>query len=100
MGVLSSLSNRIFLASAALTLLCMGIAIYLVNVRVTSSAEDELKRGLVQSGAIVDQQRATLSDVFTVQARLVADLPKLKAAVDTGDPPTVAREAAGYQRQL
>jgi signal transduction histidine kinase len=100
MGVLSSLSNRIFLASAALTVLCMGIAIYLVNVRVTASAEDELQRGLVQTGAIVDQQRATMSDVFTVQARLVADLPKLKALVDTGDPPTVGREAEGYQRQL
>jgi len=100
MKILSSLTNRIFLASAVLTLLCMGIAIYLVNVRVTASAEDELQRGLVQTGAFVDQQRATMSDVFTVQARLVADLPKLKAAVDTGDPPTVGPVAAEYQRQL
>ena len=35
MRLLSSLSNRIFLASAALTLVCMGSAMYLVNVRVT-----------------------------------------------------------------
>jgi len=100
MGVLSSLTNRIFLASAALTMVCMGIAIYLVNVRVTASAEEELRHGLVQTGATVDQQRATLSDVFTVQARLVADLPKLKAAVDTGDVPTVTPVAEEYQRQL
>jgi signal transduction histidine kinase len=100
MGLLSSLSNRIFLGSAALTLFCMGIAIYLVNVRVIVSAEDELQRVLVQTGAFVDQQRATMSDVFNVQARLVADLPKLKAAVDTGDPPTVEPVAEEYQRQL
>ena len=100
MRLLSSLSNRIFLASAALTLVCIGIAMYLVNVRVTLSAEDELRRGLLQTGAFVDEQRATMSDVFTVQARLVADLPKLKAAVDTGDRPTVEPVAADYQRQL
>ena len=100
MKILSSLTNRIFLASAALTMLCMGIAIYLVNVRVTRSAEDELQRALVQTGAFVDEQRATMSSVFMVQARLVADLPKLKAAVDTGDPPTVGMVVGDYQRQL
>ena len=100
MRLFSSLSNRIFLASAALTLVCMGIAMYVVNGRVTVSAEDELQRGLLQTGAFVDEQRATMSEVFTVQARLVADLPKLKALVDTGDRPTVEREAADYQRQL
>jgi signal transduction histidine kinase len=100
MRLLSSLSNRIFLASAALTLVSMGIAMYVVNALVTVSAEDELRRGLLQTGAFVAEQRATMSDVFTVQARLVADLPKLKALVDTGDRPTVERGAADYQRQL
>jgi signal transduction histidine kinase len=100
MRLLSSLSNRIFLATAALTVVCMGIAMYVVNARVTVSAEDELQRGLLQTGAFVDQQRATMSEVFTVQARLVADLPKLKAAVDTGDRPTVEPVAGDYQRQL
>ena len=33
-------------------------------------------------------------------ARLVADDPRLKAAVDTGDPPTVQPLARGYQEQL
>ena len=100
MKLISSLSNRIFLASAALTLVCIGIAMYLVNARVSVSAEDELQRGLVQTGAFVEEQRSTMSDVFTVQARLVADLPKLKAAVDTGDRPTVEPVAAEYQREL
>jgi two-component system sensor histidine kinase HydH len=100
MRLLSSLTNRIFLASAALTLVCMGIAIYLVNVRVTAAAEDELRRGLEQTGAVVDQQLATVSDLYTVLARQVADLPKLKAAVATDDAPTVEPVAAEYQRQV
>ena len=33
-----------------------------------------------------------------MMARLIADLPKLKAAVDTNDPPTVQDIAGGYQR--
>ena len=33
-------------------------------------------------------------------ARLIADAPKVKAAVDTNDPPTVQDIASGYQNQL
>jgi signal transduction histidine kinase len=78
----------------------MGIAIYLVNVRVTAAAEDELLRALEQTGAVVDQQLSTVSDLYTVLARQVADLPKLKAAVATDDAPTVEPVAAEYQHQV
>jgi signal transduction histidine kinase len=37
---------------------------------------------------------------LTVMARLVADDPRLKAAVDTGDPPTVQPLALSYREQL
>jgi signal transduction histidine kinase len=100
MKLLSSLTNRIFLASAALAMLCTGTAIYLVNARVKAGAEDELQRRLRQTGALVDQQRATVSGLFSVLARTVADLPKLKAAVDTHDPPTVQPIAAEYRKAV
>ena len=100
MRLLSSLTNRIFLASAALAVLCIGAAVYFVNVRVTRQAEAELERGLVEAGRVVEQHRTTLSETFTLVARLVADLPKLKAAVETGDPPTVQPIAADYQQQV
>ncbi len=100
MTMFSSLTNRIFFASAALAILCIAAAIYLVNVQVTASAEDELRRDLSQTGDVVDQQRATVSDLYAEFAQLVADLPKLKAAVDTDDPPTVAPIAADYQRRV
>ena len=39
MTIFSSLRSRIFLASALLAVLSIGVAIYLVNVRVTREAE-------------------------------------------------------------
>ena len=100
MKVLSSLRSRIFLATAALTVLSIGVAIYLVSVRVTREAENSLQREIASTGKLVDQFRATRTQTFTMMARLIADAPKLKAAVDTNDPPTVQDTADDYQAQL
>jgi signal transduction histidine kinase len=71
-----------------------------VNVRVTAEAERELQRGLDEAATLLDQHRATLLDTYTLLARTVADLPKLKAAVATDDAPTVRPVAEDYHRQL
>jgi signal transduction histidine kinase len=98
--ILGSLTNRIFLASATLAVLAIGAAVYFVSLTTTREAEAELQRGLIEAGALVDEQCATLVRTLTVMARLVADDPRLKAAVDTGDPPTVQPLAKSYQEQL
>lgn len=100
MRILSSLRSRIFVASALLAVLCIAIAIYLVNQRVTEEAERTLEREIVTTAALVDQLRAERSQTFTLMARFIADLPKLKAAMATDDPPTVQDTARGYQSQL
>lgn len=100
MNFLGSLTNRIFLASAALAVVSIVAAVYFVSRTTTREAEAELQRGLIEAGSLVDQQTAALVQTLTVMARLVADSPKFKAAVDTGDPPTVQPIAAGYQQQL
>src|SRR6185436_7889699 len=100
MPVTSSLTNRIFFACTLLAMLSLGFAFYFVNARASAEAEAELRRGLVEAGTLVDQNRATLTDTFTRLARLVADLPKLKAAVETGDAPTVQPLAEEYLRQI
>jgi signal transduction histidine kinase len=100
MRILSSLRSRIFLASALLAVLCIAVAISLVNVTVTKEAERTLQREIVATGAQVDQLRAERTQTFTLMARLIADLPKLKAAMETNDPPTVQDIAGGYQAQL
>jgi signal transduction histidine kinase len=100
MAFLSSLTNRIFLATSTLAVLAIGFAVYLITARAVSEAEAELERGLTDAGALVSQHHATLVDTLAVEARLIADLPRLKAAVATGDPPTVAPVAADYQARV
>jgi signal transduction histidine kinase len=99
MPLTSSLSNRIFVACALVATLSLGFAFYFVNARATREAEAELRRGLNEAGILVDQNRVALTDTFTRLARLIADLPKLKAAVETGDPPTVQPLADEYRDQ-
>ena len=96
----ASLTNRIFLASTLLATLSLGFAFAFVNARVAAGVEVELPRDLAKAGALVDQRRAAIADTFSTMARLIADLPKLRAAVDTGDPPTVQPEADEYLKEI
>ncbi len=100
MTLLSSLRSRIFLATALLSLLSIGTAIYVVTVRVTREVENSLRREIATTSTLVEQFRTTRSQNFALMARLVADAPKLKAAVDTDDPPTVQDTANGYFGEL
>jgi signal transduction histidine kinase len=100
MNLLASLRNRVFLASVLLAALTIGFATYVTGARVSEQAEAELERGLRDSAALLEQQHAALSQLFLLRARLVADLPRLKSAVDTRDPATVRPLALDYQRQL
>jgi signal transduction histidine kinase len=96
----SSLSNRIFVTTALLAVVSIGVAVYRVNVAVTAEAEQELQRGLDEAATLVDNYRGTLLEQYRREARLIADLPKLKAAVYEQDPPTVQPVATDYQAQL
>ena len=100
MTIFASLRNRIFLTSALLAVLSIGMAIYLVSARVTSELERQLQREVSATGSVVEQLRTTRGQTFTMMARLIADAPKLKAAVDTNDPPTVQDTLNTYQDQL
>jgi signal transduction histidine kinase len=96
----STLTNRIFVTSAALAVVSIGVAIAIVNARVTREAESELQRGLQEAGRLVDQHHEMRVESALRMARLVADLPKLKAAVDLADPPTVEPLAREFQDQV
>ena len=100
MSVVSSLTNRIFLACTVVAALSLGFAFWFVNNRASREAEEELRRGLAEAGQLVDEHRATLTDTFTRLARLIGDLPKLKAAVETADPPTVQPLADEYATDM
>lgn len=100
MRIASSLTNRVFLACMLLAMLSLGFAFYFVNERAAAAAEAELRRGLVEAGTLVDEHSATRTDHFARLTRVVADLPKLKAAVETGDPPTVQPLADEYREEV
>jgi signal transduction histidine kinase len=100
MTVFSSLRSRIFVTSALLGVFSIAVAIYLVNLRMTSELERQLQREIVATGAIVEQLAGTQAQTFTMMARLIADAPKLKAAVDTNDPATVQDTLDGYQSEV
>ena len=98
--LLSSLTNRIFLAAVLLVVVATGVTAAFVSSRVTAQAELELQRRLIESGAVVGRQGEALVETLSALARLIADLPKLKATVATGDPPTVQLLATEYQGML
>lgn len=100
MKIFSSLTNRIFFATALLAVLSIAVAIAIVNVAVTRQAEAELRHGLDEAGALVSEYRSLMFEHFATEARLVADLPKLKAAAATNDPNTVRDIAKEYEEAL
>jgi signal transduction histidine kinase len=100
MKFLSSLRGRIFLTSALLAVLSIGTALYVVNRRVTEAGEAALQHDIVATGTLVDELRSTRTDMFTKMARLIADTPKLKAAVYETDAPTVLGVAKGFQNSI
>jgi len=100
MRIASSLTNRVFLACTLLATLSLGFALYVVDERASAAAEVGLRRGFVEAVSLVDEHGATRTDHFTRLARVVGDLPKLKAAVETGDPPTVQPLAEEYRAEI
>ena len=100
MSLFSSLTNRIFVASALLAVLSIAVGIYRVNVAVTNRAEPELLHGLVEARTVIEEIRRMQVEHFTVQARFIADLPRLKAAVEPGDAATALGVIEEYQQQL
>lgn len=100
MKVLSSLKNRVFLACAFVAVLSIGLGTQLVTSRVSSEAEAELHRGLEGAAHLLEEHLLSRTETLTAMAWLIADLPKLKAAVATGDPPTVTPLAHEYMQRV
>jgi len=98
--LLASLRSRVFAATALVAVLPIVGALAFVTSRVASQAEDELRRGVEESSRLVAQYHRVRRETGRERARLVADLPRLKAAVATGDPPTVEDTARDYRERV
>jgi signal transduction histidine kinase len=96
----ASLRNRIFVASALVAVVTTVVALHFIAGRVSSAARRGLARGLDRAASLVEENHAARLETLTLLARLIADLPKLKAAASTADPPTVGPVALDYQRRV
>jgi signal transduction histidine kinase len=93
----TSLQNRIFVATTLVAVASLGSAIYFIAGHITRESEAELSRELVEARTLAERHHATRLETLTLVARLIADLPVLKAAIDVGDPPTVEPLAEEYR---
>lgn len=93
------LRGRVFLASALVAVVSLGAALQLVTRRVSEQAEAELGRGLDRAALLVAEEHASRLGTLDVQARLLADLPTLKASVATDDRDTVTRLATDLRNR-
>ena len=100
LSLFSSLTNRIFVASALLAVVSIAIGIYNVNTAVSAQAEQELLRGLSEARTLIEENRRAQVEHFTLEARLIADLSRLKAAVAEADDNTARPIVEQYQREL
>ncbi len=100
MRPLSSLRQRIFLACTLVAVLSAVLAGQVVTARVVREVDAELLHGLERSARLVRQQEAARGREVGNAARLLADLPRLKAALETGDAPTVEPLAHDYQARV
>ena len=98
--VLASLRSRVFFATALVAVLPMGAALGYVTARVTRQAEAGLARQLEEAARIVEHHHRVRLETGRERALLMADVPMLKAAVATGDPPTVERLVHDYPERV
>jgi len=98
--MLASLRSRVFAATALVAVLPIALALGFLTRRLARQAEDELQRGLEESSRLVEEYNRMRRDTGRERARLVADLPRLKAAVSTGHGPTVEDTARDYRAEV
>ena len=97
---LGSLRSRVFAATALVAVLPVALALGVVTRRAMQQAESDLARGLGEAARVVEQYHRARLDLAVERASLVADLPKLKAAVAEADARTAEPVARDYRERV
>ncbi len=100
MRLLGSLRSRVFATTALVAVLPMAAALLFVTRRVGAQAQSELRRSLDEAVRLVAQYHRTRLELAAERAMLIADLPRLKSAVDTADAGTVEPVARDYRERV
>jgi len=97
---LRSLRSRVFAATALVAVVPTALALGFATRRVTQQAEAELRTSLEEAARLAGQYHRTRLELARERATLVADLPKLKAAVAEADPRTAEPVARDYRDRV
>ncbi len=96
----ASLRSRVFAATAAVAVLPVAVALGFATRQLGRQAEAGVTRGAEEAARFVEQYHRNRLELAAERAALVADLPKLKAAVAEADPRTVEPVARDYRERV
>jgi len=97
---LASLRSRVFAATAAVAVVPVAAALAFATRQLGRQAEAGVTAGAEEAAGLVAQYHRTRLELAAERAALVADLPKLKAAVAEADPRTVEPVARDYRERV
>ena len=95
-----SLRNKLFISFAVISLLLLGFVFVAVELRVRAQVSTDMLAELRQTDDAFVEQWQFLRERLAREGAIVADAPKLKAALDTGDPATIEPVAEDYRRMI
>jgi signal transduction histidine kinase len=95
-----SLRNKLFISFAVISLLLLGFVLVAVEFRVREQVSSATLAALAQTDETFVEQWQFLRERLAREGAIVADAPKLKAALDTGDPATIEPVAEDYRQMI
>ncbi|MFQ5792309.1 MAG: ATP-binding protein, partial [Acidobacteriota bacterium] len=96
-SLLMSLRNKLFVSYAVISLLLLGFVFGVVELRVRQQVSEDTLSDLRRTETAFAEHWQGLRQRLAQEGTIVADAPKLKAAVDTADPATIGPVAAGFR---
>jgi signal transduction histidine kinase len=95
-----SLRNKLFISFAVISLLLLGFVFVTVELRVREQVSTDTLAELRQTDSAFVEHWQFQRERLARQGAIVADAPKLKAAVDTADPATIGPVAEDYRLMI
>ena len=95
-----SLRNKLFISFAVIFLLLLSLVFVAVELRVREQVSADTIAELAQTDEAFVEQWKFLRERLARKGAIVADAPKMKAALDTGDPATIGPVAEDYRQMI